>query len=376
VLPRPPRAAGDRHEAALHTTLSAAPEHSIDSVSDHSSIARNCSHEHVAFGPDTFYGDHVGFHGVFAQQLDGRSVCPAASQSRLRGGNENPTENFRTSSAGWWRALLDADITAVIGGISSGRCARSGEAAGPGRCDYEGVGLRLGGGGPDPGTATAQAVLASAADPIMAFGADRTTVAWNPAAERVLGWTAAEVLGQPPPIIPAEFHAEHNAVLEQVRDGGQISFATRRIRKDGGALDLRIDASPLLGGGRLAGWVNVCHTSGGVDAARHYMAERARVVRRLGDVVADMNAQLKLEALDWIAASLRELTCADAGGFVLIDGFRSPGQPDVAGRTRGRTADLTAAWSASWMRSGKTVCWLPRNRRPDDLIWSGAARVQ
>ena len=99
--------------------------------------------------------------------------------------------------------------------------------------------MRFGGGGPAPGTAPARAVLASAPDPIMAFGTDRTTVAWNPAAERVFGWTAAEVLGQPPPIIPAELQAEHNAVLERVRDGGQISFATRRIRKDGGVLDLR-----------------------------------------------------------------------------------------------------------------------------------------
>src|SRR5260221_2474281 len=53
------------------------------------------------------------------------------------------------------------------------------------------------------------------------------------------------------------------------------------------------------------------------------MAERARVVRRLGDVVADMNAELDLETvLDRIAASLRELTRADAGGFVPIEGER------------------------------------------------------
>jgi PAS domain S-box-containing protein len=237
------------------------------------------------------------------------------------------------------------------------------------------VGLRFGGGGPDPATATARAVLASAADPIMAFGADRTTVAWNPAAERVFGWTAAEVLGQPPPIIPAELQAEHNAVLERVRDGGQISFATRRIRKDGGVLDLRIDASPLLDvSGKLAGWVNVCHTSGGDDAARHYMAERARVVRRLGDVVADMNAQLKLEAvLDRIAASLRELTRADAGGFVLIDGdrLRLVSMDGLPAGLRGRTADLETSMVGELMRSGKTVMLATAETGGfDDLIWS------
>jgi PAS domain S-box-containing protein len=220
----------------------------------------------------------------------------------------------------------------------------------------------------------ARAVLESAADPIMAFDTNRATVAWNPAAERVFGWSAGEILGHPPPIIPVELVAEHNAVLERVREGGQISYATRRIRKDGSALDLRIDASPLLSGGQLAGWVNVCHTSGGDDAARHYMAERARVVRRLGDVVADMNAQLKLEAvLDRIAASLRELTRADAGGFVLIDGDRLrlvslDGLPE---RLRGRTADLETSMVGELMRSGKTVMLATGETGGfDDLIWS------
>ena len=73
------------------------------------------------------------------------------------------------------------------------------------------------------------------------------------------------------------------------------------------------------------------------------MAERARVVRRLGDVVADMNAQLELSAvLDRIAASLRELTRADAGGFVLIedDRLRLVSIDGLPTRLRGRTADL------------------------------------
>jgi len=158
--------------------------------------------------------------------------------------------------------------------------------------------------------ATARAVIECAANAIVAFGTDQTVLLWNPAAERMFGWAAPEVIGFEPPIIPEELKAEHNAVFERVRGGGQISFATRRIRKDGSMLDVRIDTSVLLGsGGEVTGWVNVCHQAGEDDVARHHMAERARVVRRLGDVVADMNAQRDLEAvLDRIAASLRELT--------------------------------------------------------------------
>src|SRR6201999_2500758 len=205
----------------------------------------------------------------------------------------------------------------------------------PGRSDRERV------------DATARAVIESAADAIVAFSTDRNVMLWNPAAERMFGWAAQEVIGLEPPTIPEELAAEHNAVFERVRGGGQISFATRRIRKDGTMLDVRIDTSALTDSdGEELGWVNICHQTGEHDGARHYMAERARVVRRLGDVVADMNAQRDLESvLDRIAASLRELTSADAGGFVLIeDGRLRPASPRgcAAGSPR-----CPAAWWGS-----------------------------
>ena len=237
------------------------------------------------------------------------------------------------------------------------------------------MGLRLAvTGGRDRTDATARAVIESAADAIMAFSADRSVLLWNPAAERLFGWTAAEVIGRPPQIIPAELTAEHNAVLERVSGGGQISFATRRIRKDGGMLDLRIDASALVSGGVAAGWVYVCHKADGDDAVRHYMAERVRVMRRLGDVVADMNAHLDLEAvLDRIAASLRELTRADAGGFVVIEGdeLRLVSMDGLPATLRGRTADLASSMVGDLMRSGKTVMMTTNESGGfDDLIWS------
>ncbi len=108
----------------------------------------------------------------------------------------------------------------------------------------------------DPIDQTARAVIESAADAIIAVGADRRVTVWNPAAEQLLGWSAAEVVGLVPPFVPAELQAEHNAVLERVASGGQVSFATRRIRKDGSMVDLRIDASRMLdSAGELIGWV-------------------------------------------------------------------------------------------------------------------------
>ena len=100
--------------------------------------------------------------------------------------------------------------------------------------------------------ATARAVIECAADAVIAFGVDRTVTLWNPAAERLFGWKASEVVGLELAFIPEGLQAENHAVLEHVASGGQVSFATRRTRKDGALLDLRIDTSALVSSRRLA----------------------------------------------------------------------------------------------------------------------------
>ena len=106
--------------AAPHTTLSEAhPRHSIESVMDH---FRYCVDlvgiDHVAFGPDTLYGDHVALHRVFARLLSiGALRGPAFEPVAYVDGLENPTENFG-NICGWLvqHGYSDEDIRAVLGG--------------------------------------------------------------------------------------------------------------------------------------------------------------------------------------------------------------------------------------------------------------------
>ena len=107
--------------AAPHTTLSAAhPLHSIDSVMDHFQYCLDLvGIEHVAFGPDTLYGDHVGLHTVFGHlmSLGGATAGPAHEKVPYVDGLENPTENFG-NICGWLVAhgFSDDEIRAVVGG--------------------------------------------------------------------------------------------------------------------------------------------------------------------------------------------------------------------------------------------------------------------
>ncbi len=214
-------------------------------------------------------------------------------------------------------------------------------------------------------------MLASSPNAVVALDRDQTVLVWNRAAERLFGWAAEEMLGRRAPIVPGELTAEHNAVLERVRTGGQVSLRTKRLRRDGTVLDLRVDTSALLTGSAVAGYVFTHHLTEADEAARNRMARRARLVRRLTDVVGDINAELELAAvLDRIAASLTELTGADAGGFVLIEDerLRLVSAHQLPESLRGATAELRSSLVGKLLRTGKTV--MLESQGLGDLVWA------
>jgi PAS domain S-box-containing protein len=82
--------------------------------------------------------------------------------------------------------------------------------------------------------------------PIIAIDREGHVRIWNPAAEQTFGWGRDEVLGQALPTVPPEEEAEYRQLRERVFQGGQIGGTEiRRVRKDGGPIDLNIFTSPL-----------------------------------------------------------------------------------------------------------------------------------
>jgi membrane dipeptidase len=110
-------------EAAPHTTVSY--DHraqSIDSVMDHFTHAVDVMGiDHVAFGPDTLYGDHASFQRAISEVIGASTVFDAGNLEWERvthvDGLENPSENFR-NIAGWLveHGYRDSEIQAVLGG--------------------------------------------------------------------------------------------------------------------------------------------------------------------------------------------------------------------------------------------------------------------
>jgi PAS domain S-box-containing protein len=69
---------------------------------------------------------------------------------------------------------------------------------------------------------------------------------WNPALEKMFGWTEQEVLNRPLPYVPLERSGEHKGILETVLGGGQLTGEElRRMRKDGSPIDISLSIAPL-----------------------------------------------------------------------------------------------------------------------------------
>lgn len=108
-------------EAAPHTTLSEKHiEHSLESVMDHFTYCVDLMGiDHVAFGPDTLYGDHVTLHDLFAANLGVHQahVGPEYPKMPYVAGLENPTECFH-NIVGWLvkNGYTDEEIIKVTGG--------------------------------------------------------------------------------------------------------------------------------------------------------------------------------------------------------------------------------------------------------------------
>lgn len=108
-------------EAAPHTTLSPNhPRHSLESVMDHFTYCVDLvGIDHVAFGPDTLFGDHVGLHDTFADHLSIREAHAGIDYEKVEyvDGLENPAECF-WNIISWLVAhdYSDDEITKVVGG--------------------------------------------------------------------------------------------------------------------------------------------------------------------------------------------------------------------------------------------------------------------
>ncbi len=139
---------------------------------------------------------------------------------------------------------------------------------------------------------TLRAIIEASPLAIMALDPEGRVRLWNPAAQRILGWAADEVLGRPLPAIPDDRQEEFRANLRRTMEEGTIvGMETRRQRKDGELIEVALWAAPLRDAeGRPIGVLSLV-----ADIGERKREERAqRLLAAAGEALA---ASLDIDAM-------------------------------------------------------------------------------
>jgi len=91
-------------------------------------------------------------------------------------------------------------------------------------------------------------IIQSSHDAVIGKTLDRKITSWNPGAERLYGYTAADVTGRDVEMLIPEADREREAqVVAAVARGERVEqYQTRRVRKDGTTVEVSLTMSPII----------------------------------------------------------------------------------------------------------------------------------
>jgi PAS domain S-box-containing protein len=143
------------------------------------------------------------------------------------------------------------------------------------------------------------AIIESSEDAIASKDLNGIITSWNKSAERLFGYTAEEIIGQPVTlIIPPELHDDEPRILGKIRLGERIEhFQTVRVHKNGQRIDVSLTVSPIRDDqGKVVGAAKIVR-----DVTRHKKLEEAAL--RLAAIVESSDDAIASKDLNGIITS-------------------------------------------------------------------------
>jgi len=164
------------------------------------------------------------------------------------------------------------------------------------------------------------AIVESSDDAIVGKDLNGIITSWNKGAERIFGYTAQEVQGQPVEIlIPEERRQEEPGILERIRRGDRVDhYETIRRRKDGRLINVSLTISPIrLSDGTIVGASKIAR-----DISERISREQA--LRAVQKELATLNEGLERRVQERTAELAETVAELEAFSYSITHDLRAP----------------------------------------------------
>ncbi len=150
-----------------------------------------------------------------------------------------------------------------------------------------------------------QSLLEVSPTAIVTTDPDHKVTSWNPAAERLFGYTREETIGRDVDSLVANTEAVHREAVQvnrQTKEAGQVRLTTRRTRKDGSLVDVDVRAAPIRVGDEMVGLYALYHDISELQRAREQaegatQAKSAFLAMMSHEIRTPMNAVIGMTEL-------------------------------------------------------------------------------
>ena len=184
------------------------------------------------------------------------------------------------------------------------------------------------------------AIVEYSDDAIMGLTLGGIVTSWNPAAERMYGYSSMEMIGRSGSLLtPQDRAGELNAILDRIKDGRYVEHAeTTLVRKDGTAVPVSIAAAPIRSEDGTVVGASCVHR----DVTTQRQAFEA--AQRMASIVENSDEAIISSTLDGVvtswnpaAARMFDYSSAEIVGkpaTLLIPKDRASDSRDIAGQVR------------------------------------------